>query len=474
MNQATSFFFYDLETSGLDPKTQRIMQFAGQRTTMDLEPVGEPINVLVKLPDDVVPSPGAALITGLTPQQTQADGLSEPDFLRLLFTDVFTPGTIVTGFNNVRFDDPYLRYTLYRNFYDPYAWAWQDGRSRWDLLDVVRMTRALRPEGIEWPIDANGDPVNKLEALAAANGLEHIKAHDAMSDVVALIAVARLIRQHQPKLYDYLLRLRAKREVETVVAAPAGEPFAYTSAMYGRSNQFTTAAVAVGAPAGRSGCYYVYDLRHDPTPYAGLSPDELRERLFTSGAELQRRGLERLPVKELNVTHCPAVAPLATLVPVAERLGIDLAAVRRHHTDLMAGDLPARIVAAYAGREAPAQGGDADGALYDGFLNDDDRAAADTVRAATADQLAGLQPAFADARLPELWLRYKGRHFPNTLSPEDHPRWEAYRRQRIESAIPEFVAEFNQLAAAPDITPAKQLVLEDLRLWVESIYPAGD
>ena len=159
-----TFFFYDLETSGFSARDDRIMQFAGQRTAMDLTPIGEPVNILVKLTDDILPSPDAIMVTGITPQATLGDGYSEKEFCDILMSDVFTPGTIAVGFNNVRFDDEFIRHTLWRNFFDPYAWAWSDNRSRWDMLDVVRMTRALRPDGITWPVDGDGKAVNKLPA----------------------------------------------------------------------------------------------------------------------------------------------------------------------------------------------------------------------------------------------------------------------------------------------------------------------
>ena len=78
-----SFFFYDLETSGLMPREDRIMQFAGQRVSMDLQPVGEPVNVLIKMTDDALPSPGAIKVTGITPQQTLMDGLAKRSFANL-------------------------------------------------------------------------------------------------------------------------------------------------------------------------------------------------------------------------------------------------------------------------------------------------------------------------------------------------------------------------------------------------------
>ena len=260
MNQKT-FFFYDLETSGLLAREDRIMQFAGQRTDMNLEPVGEPVNILVKMTDDALPSPGAIKVTGITPQQTLMDGISEAEFCRYVTEEVFTPETCAVGYNTVRFDDEFMRATLWRNFYDAYEWEWKDGRSRWDILDVVRLTRALRPEGIEWPFREDGAPTNRLELITKLNGVSHEHAHDALSDVYATIAVARLIRDKQPKLFDFLFKMRGKRDVQKLINLENPKPFVYSSGRY--SNEFNKTTVAVPLAPGRNGNILVYDLRYN-------------------------------------------------------------------------------------------------------------------------------------------------------------------------------------------------------------------
>jgi len=163
---AETLYFYDLETSGFNPREQRIMQFAGQRTDLGLKPIGEPHNILIALSEDILPDPDAILITGITPQQTIAEGISEAEFLKIFNSEVALPGTIFTGYNTIRFDDEFMRYSHYRNLYDPYEWQWRDDRSKWDLLDLVRITRALRPEGIKWPFDSRSyGPVNAEQVV---------------------------------------------------------------------------------------------------------------------------------------------------------------------------------------------------------------------------------------------------------------------------------------------------------------------
>ena len=275
---AQTFFFYDLETSGLNPRTDRIMQFAGQRTDMKLAPIGEPINVLVKLNDDTLPSPDAVMVTGITPQSTQADGYTEAEFAKFLHSEVFTENTITVGFNSVRFDDEFIRCLFWRNFYDPYQWCWKEGRSRWDLLDVVRMTRALRPQGIEWPVDDEGRPTNRLELITKANGIVHANAHDALSDVQALIDVSRLLKEKQGKLFDYLLSIRDKKSVQNLVNLDNKQPFVYTSGRYDAAyNKTTVAFPLTSAPNSNA---VVYDLRHDPSPFIVLTEQKIKKKIL--------------------------------------------------------------------------------------------------------------------------------------------------------------------------------------------------
>lgn len=468
-----TFFFYDLETSGFDPRRQRIMQFAGQRTDLNLQPIGEPLNLYVTLAEDVLPDPGAVLITGITPQKTLQEGYSEAEFLKILHEQVFTPGTIITGFNSVRFDDEFMRHTLYRNFYDAYEWQWKDERSRWDLLDVIRMTRALRPDGIEWPVDRAGQPTNRLELLTQENGLEHANAHDAMSDVYALIDVAKLIKQKQPKLFDFLLTHRGKQEVARMVSADDPQPFVYSSGRYPKGTLHTTAAIAV-APAVHPSTVVVYDLRHDPTDWAAKSVDDLKKIRYAPYELRQTEGFVALPAKELAYNKCPAVAPLSVLDPPAQdRIVLDLAIVRENLAKLRHSDLPAKLREVFAAdREFP-KNKDVDGQLYDGFIGNPDKPKMAAVRAASPTELAGFTPNFTDGRLNDLLLRYKGRQFPQSLNQAEREAWEAYRTARLQADLPKFTLELHRYATTNQ-TERDQFLLQELQLWAESIAPAPD
>lgn len=464
-----TFFFYDLETSGLNPRHSRIMQFAGIRTDMDLNPIGEPVNVLVKLTDDILPDPGAIMVTGITPQQTLSDGLTEPEFCKMLMSDIFTPDTITVGFNSVRFDDEFIRHTLWRNFYDPYEWAWSEGRSRWDMLDVVRMTRALRPDGMKWPIDETGKAVNKLELIAKENNLIHTKAHDALSDVEALIGVAGLIKQNNANLFEYLLSMRDKKKVSELVNLENPQPFVYASGRYDAQFEKTTAALPI-APAAKAGSVLVYDLRYDPTPFLSASPTALASIIFADRKTREQEGFHKLPVKELSYNKCPAVAPLGVLDDSSQdRLSLSLPEIKKHAGILGANPgFAASVREAFEMREPFEPSTDVEAQLYDGFINDKDKGRVSAVRAASASELADFHPNFADERLSELLFRYKARSFPSSLSEEEMIKWETFRSEKLSVQLPVFMRLLQKMAAYSKDT----YLLEELQLWAESIAPS--
>ncbi|NCU37758.1 exodeoxyribonuclease I [Candidatus Saccharibacteria bacterium] len=470
---AQTYFFYDLETSGLQARSDRIMQFAGQRTDMNLRPIGDPYNILVTLNDDTLPSPDALMVTGISPQKTVQEGYSEADFCKTLIEEVFTQDTIAVGFNNIRFDDEFVRHLLWRNFYDPYEWSWRDGRSRWDMLDVVRMTRALRPQGIVWPVDANGKPTNRLELLTKENNIAHESAHDALSDVHALISVAQLIRKVQPQLYEYLLRMRDKKSVQSLVNLAHPEPFVYTSGRYDAEYQKTT--VAMPLTAGKNGNIVVYDLRYDPTNLINLDSSQLAKKLYATWEERQNPEFVALPVKELQFNRAPAVAPLNVLEKGGgwEAINLNRQQVEAHQQELLRNPhFAENIRSLFESRPDYKKMSDPEAQLYDGFLNDRDKLRVEIVRNADESQLADYHPDFVDERLPGLLLHYKARNYPQVLSEAEATQWELWRSTRVTTQLPEFLKSLERVSRTANDT--QQFMLQELQLWAESILPVDD
>ncbi len=478
-----TFYFYDLETTGFSPRDARIMQFAGQRVNLELEPIGEPHNHLIKLTDDILPSVEAILLTGITPQSTVADGSTEAEFLKIFHSEIATPGTIFVGFNNLRFDDEFIRFTNYRNFYDPYEWHWSNNRSRWDMLDVVRMTRALRPEGIKWPFASDGAPANRLEELAKINDLLHDKAHDALSDVYATIELAKLIRTKQPKLFEHLLSMRDKKLTTELVNS--GRPFAYTSGKYPSAFMHTTAAALLGNHPKNQGVF-VYDLRYDPTEVNNLSIAEIIERWQHRCAE-RPCPHPRLPVKAMQFNRCPAVAPLGVIDSESvKRINIDLKVVEQNFQKLKAvgSDLYKKILAAAEEIEKSqaalfANEQLAESALYDSFIPDADKRTSAQLVNAEPTELVSYMGSFSDKRLQSLLPLYISRNYPKQQTDDIRQHWEKYRQHKLlegaeKSRSAQYFQSLASKAADTTLTSEQQYILEELQLWGQSIIPADE
>ena len=473
-----TYYFYDLETTGFNPRTDRIMQFAGQRTDLKLTPIGQPDNFLIKLTPDVLPSPGAVMVHGITPQKTLTEGVTEAAAAKYLSGKVFTPDTITVGFNNIRFDDEFIRYLFWRNFTDAYEWHYKDSRSRWDLLDLTRMTRALRPEGVEWPMAPDGRPSNKLELLAAINKLEHVGAHDALSDVRASLGLAQLIRAKQGKLFDYLQKMRDKTNVAVLVGR--GKPFIYTSGRYPDEFSKTTVAVMIAKHPGRDAAL-VYDLRIDPDEFSGLSPAQL-------AALWQLRGPEApyFPVKKLAYNRSPAVAPLRVLDRASsKRLKIDMRLFEQNHDKLIrAENFASNILAALEIVEPMPQRGlvvdeqQVDSLLYEGFVAGADKLKMGVVRAAEEQQLSSLKLNFDDDRLRALFPLYKARNFPDILTPKEQSWWRQFRQHRLlgggkNSQLNQYLEQIDNLSLEKWLSQDHRAQLTELKKYAKLIDPAS-
>ncbi|MBH3408118.1 exodeoxyribonuclease I [Pseudomonas glycinae] len=426
----TSIFWYDYETTGINPRCDRPLQVAGIRTDHELNEIDAPVNLYCQPSEDILPHPAACAITGITPSRLAEQGLSEADFMTRVHSQLAAPGTCGAGYNTLRFDDEMTRYSLYRNFFDPYAREWQGGNSRWDLIDVVRAAYALRPDGLVWPTDDEGRVTLKLERLTAANGIDHGNAHEALSDVRATIALARLIREKQPKLYDWLFQLRSKQKVMDQIRLL--QPMVHISGRFSAARSYVGVVLPLAWHPRNKNALIVCDLHLDPQGLLDLDAETLRQRLYTRRDELTQDELP-VPLKLIHINKCPVVAPLSVLrADDQQRLGLDMAlyqarALRLSDAQQVWKDKVSAIYASedFTSSEDPEQ------QLYDGFIGDRDRRLCEQVRATDPGQLAREQWPFDDERLPELLFRYRARNFPDTLNFEEQERWRIFCRQRL-------------------------------------------
>lgn len=431
MDENASFFWHDYETFGVVPRSTRPAQFAGIRTDMALDEIAAPVVHYCRPAPDFLPDPEACLLTGILPQQCLADGLPEHAFADAIERELATTATIGVGYNSIRFDDEVTRHLFWRNLIDPYAREWQNGCSRWDLLDVLRCMYALRPEGMEWPLTEEGRPSFKLEHLAAANGVEHLAAHDALSDVRATIALARRAKAANPRLWDFCLKLRRKEAVWEEIGS--ARPLLHVSGRYPVERGCLAVVWPLAVHPTNRNELIVWDLAHDPRELAGLSAEAIRERLFTPRGELAD-GVGRLPIKTVHVNRSPIViAQLKTLDAArAAHWGIDMALCARHAEAARTLPAPRReLWAEVYTRPAPEHAPDVDEDLYGAFVGNDDRRTLQRLRRLAPQELAAAPAAFEDGRLEELLFRYRARNFPQTLGDDERRRWSEHCSARL-------------------------------------------
>lgn len=479
-----TFFWHDYETFGRDPRRDRPAQFAGIRTDLDLNPVAEPVMLYCQPAADYLPDPESVLLTGIVPQTALERGLREHAFADAVAAELGADATVGCGYNTIRFDDEFTRHLLWRNLIDPYRREWSNGCGRWDIIDLVRAAWALRPDGVNWPTHQAGEmagrPSFKLEHLSAANGLLHDAAHDALSDVRATIALARLIRDEKPKLWNFCLGLRKKDAVwKEIGGFQDPRPFVHLSSRYPleRGNLAVVWPLAPH-PTNRNEII-VWDLAHDPRELAGLDVETARRRLFTRADGLPE-GEARLPIKTIHVNRSPVVfGNLNALGAARQRWAIDVDAALRHaeHAAAFGRTLDALWAEVY--RRPPEPARDIDEDLYGGFVGDDDRRTLERLRALRPEQLAERRPAFADGRLDELLFRWRARNFATTLSDAERARWHehcAARLQGGEGGFPTLAAYLERIDALAEAAIERgderaQAILEALVDYAEQVAP---
>jgi len=473
-----TFFFYDLETTGLSAREARIMQFAGQRTDLDMNPVGEPENHLIKQTEDILPEPSAIMVTGITPQKTLAEGITEDAFIKIFNQQISKPGTIFIGYNNISFDDEFMRFLLYRNLYDSYEWQWRDQRSKWDLLDVIRMTRALRPEGVNWPNDKDNVSTNRLEILAKANNISHLKAHDAMSDVEALIALAKLLKEKQPKLFSYLLDMRDKNKVADFVLK--NPKFVHVSGGYSIDNEKASIVTVIPNSQTKQGVM-IYDLTKDPSIYENMSASEIVEVWKYNKDEPDNR----LPVKNLQFNRCPAIAPTAVLLPEDwKRLKLEKTTIDKNYTKLLSMNgflekiLEARdLLDNQRSDDQNKYKANFEANLYNGFIGDQDKRVMAQVHQTAYDY--SKMPNFLDERLVKIYPLYVARNYPEQKNDEINEIWQKHQHDYFysdgdNSRASQYYKKLEEIAKNPKTTKEQLFILEELKLWAEAIMPSGD
>ncbi|MCF6287640.1 MAG: exodeoxyribonuclease I, partial [Proteobacteria bacterium] len=426
-----SFYWYDLETFGISPQFDRIAQFAGVRTDLELNPIAEPDMFYCQPTLDTFVDPEACLITGITPQECQKKGILEKDFIGKINNIFSQAGTCVVGYNSMRFDDEFIRYSNYRNLLDPYMREWANGNSRWDVIDLVRACYALRPQGINWAYHEPGKPRFTLTDLTAANNMTHSSAHDALSDVMATIQVAKLIKQKQPKLFDFCLQLRNKNYVKNLLNWQIMKPIVHVSNKIPAERGCLAIMLPLAIHPTNPNGIICYDLAYNPQDLFALDIEDIRDRIFTPQSELPE-DCPRIALKTIHINKAPIVAPLSVLKEVdLDRIKLDYPANKENLQLFKTSGSVIQKVQAVFNQAFDNNSDDVDSMLYSGFFSGLDKKNFATIRESDIKKIKSFDFQYKDKRAEKLVKRYLARNYPKALSPQEHNTWKQDINHRL-------------------------------------------
>ena len=459
---SSSIYWYDFETFGTNPQKDRVCQFAGVRTDKNLNIIGDPLVIFCRPSDDFLPSPFACLITGITPQKASAKGVNEFEFTRKINDEFCVPNTCVVGYNNIKFDDEFMRRLLYRNLFDPYEREYKNQNSRWDIIDMVRLCAAVRPEGIEWPRIKTGRKSFRLDQLTAANGIEHDDAHDAFADVIATIEMAKLIKAKQPKLFEYVFNLRDKNKVRAI-ASKADKPILHVATKYSSQRGYLGLILPICEHPTLRNRFVVYNLNHDPSNWIELEAKEIEGKIQSNN-----------PFGVISATSCPILVTSKILTEsVIKEYGLDLESCLENAKSIRQSQtIKITISKIFSERELEKES-DPDLMIYQGFFNDNDKVLMETVRNTKPADLGRLDLPFHDNRLSELFFRYRARNFRETLTSNEMVRWNKYRNDKFKNnnLFQQFENDMKEAAIHVEKTESKNgsRILADLEEYADQI-----
>lgn len=435
------FIFYDTETTGLTAGFDQILQFAAVVTDDDLNVIEE-VNLRCRLQPHVIPSPGALVITGVRPSDIARANLSHYEMIREIraLIERCTPSVIV-GYNSISYDENMLRQAFYQTL-NPVYLTNTNGNTRMDVLRLAHAVSEYAPDVLEVPINAKGRPFFKLEALAMANNLMHEEAHEAMSDTLATLALARLARDRAPAVWEAMLNTRNKQLAHRFIDEQ--EVFCFTDKAFKQSSILAT---KISANPDNPAEVAIYDLSHDPVHYLDVAKNDMKYLLKTSPRPIRivktNQNPILTPISELNAGISGHDVPEATLLERAR-------AVQGHPdfadnvADAVANRYPTWPDAEYVEQR-----------IYEGFPSRADQNLMEAFHRAPWDERLEIVGQLEDDRYRELGERLIWAERPDVLDEGAQQRHDGWCRERLQAegnvpwvTVGKAVDEYGELKAS--------------------------
>ena len=387
-----SFVFFDTETTGLKRGFDQIVHFAAVRTDANLDEVAR-FETRSRLQPHVLPHPSALRTNGLPIERLTDTNLPSHyamvgDIRRTLMS--WSPAIFV-GFNSIRFDEEMLRNALFQCLYPAYLTS-NHRNCRADALSLVMAADAVSPAQLVVPVSEEGRRTFRLHHLAAANGVAHARAHDALSDVLATVELCRLVYQRSPELWQRFVRFSNKATVADFVDAEDG--FVLTEFFGGQA--YHAPVVCIGVDPDQANGRICLSLNQDIGQLAAMGDVELQAHLSQKPSPIRRFRVNSAPTLTAFFDAPEHMLDGGSIGHVEDQ-------ARRVRADA---HLRARLVAAYiAAREPYPLSPHLEERIYNGFPVSDDEGRMNAFhQAAWPDRLAIVQD-LEDERLRWFGLR---------------------------------------------------------------------
>lgn len=480
------YIFYDYETFGADPKKSMPAQFGALITDLDLNII-EKIQFYCKPQKNQIPAPISVLVTGITPQDCVQEGFSEPEFAAKINKILSQAGYCIIGYNNFSFDDELTRFLFYRNFEMPYNWHFDQGNSRRDLYEFIRLVYALRPETLNWHynLDDNGNKKVslKLTDITSVNNIAHEHAHEALSDAIATYELFKLIKKNNPKLFDFAEKIHRTKDFRSYfnLIQQQAKPLINISPFYGLDNS----NLAVVLPLiSDNNTTVVCDLSVDLDAWINLDSDQLRQRLFAKKEELGE--LSRPPLQQVKFNRVPLLLQQNLLREQdLERLNLDFTKINdnfiRLQQLLQLSDFRQKLVAVFCPEnhsESNAESNEIEfldiaSSLYKfNFFKTDFKSFATKIRRQTvidSEDLAKLRGGSNSDELNLLFDYYLYQNYPTNLDPKDLAQFDQITATDFVQKWEEFCQELTQVLSSENPYELTEEQRQNLQLTCEYI-----
>jgi exodeoxyribonuclease-1 len=470
-----SYFFYDIETTGLNRAFDQVLEFAAIRTDQSLNEL-ERHTISVNLRPDVVPSP-RAILTNRIVVSDLARGIREYEAAEQIHQLMNHPGTISLGYNTLGFDDEVLRFCFHRNLLPPYTHQFKNGCRRMDLFPMAVLYWLYKRDVISWP-EVDGKPSLKLENIGSANQMAAGRAHEAMADVTATVELARRFYQKRD-MWQYL---EGYFDKETDAHRMRELPIAFQSGA-GSHHQ----ALAVSGEFGPGQNYQV------PVISIGNSIPYSNQTLWLRMDLPQLRQTSADTIAETSWIIRKRMGEPAILLPPQDRywklIGEERNAVFEENLSWLQEnpDIFHKIVTYYREFRYPfVPDLDPDAALYQiGFYSRADETCCRKFHQASLDQKATIISQFSSPVARTLARRIIYRNYPeDNPGPYDQDHRAYMRRinpQKEEDAMVDYrgdkrttpsaaLAEIRQLKQAADLDAQGQRLLDDLGEYINARF----